>query len=91
MVDEDRLAECAANREDKYLQAITNAREAAEKANDRETVMKLVELYDEIQDEIVAIDKEKRQKVIESQIWALEKEIEIYGEAIEEVKALVIK
>jgi hypothetical protein len=48
--NEDRLAERAANREDKYLQAITNAREAAEKANDRETVVKLVELYEEIQD-----------------------------------------
>ena len=91
MADEDRLAERAANMEDKYLQAITNAREAAEKANDRETVMKLVELYDEIQDKIEDIDRQRRQKVIDSQIWALEKEIEIYGEAIEEVKALVIK
>jgi hypothetical protein len=86
-----RLAERAANMEDKYLQAITNAREAAEKANDRETVMKRVELNDEIQDKIVAIDKERRQKVLDSQVWALEKEIEIYGGAIEKVKALVIK
>jgi hypothetical protein len=83
-----RLAERAANREDKYLQAITNAREAAEKANDRETVEKLEELYDEITDKIEDIDKQRRQKVIESQIWALETEIEVYGEAIEKVKVL---
>jgi hypothetical protein len=51
--------------------------------------MKLVELYDEIQDNVVAIDKERQQKVIESQIWALEREIEVYGEAIEKVQALV--
>jgi tRNA A37 N6-isopentenylltransferase MiaA len=87
----DRLAERAAYREDKYLQAITKAIEAAEKANDRETVVKLVELYDEIQDKIEDIDTQRRQKVIDSQIWALEKEIEIYGEAIEKVKALVVK
>lgn len=84
----DRLAEHAAYREDKYLQAITKAREAAEKANDREIVVKLVELYDEIQDKIEDIDTQRRQKVIDSQIWALEKEIEVYGEAIEKVKAL---
>jgi hypothetical protein len=86
---EDRLAKSAANREEKYQQAIANAREAAEKANDRETVTKLVELYDEIQDNVVAIDKERQQKVIDSQIWALEREIEVYGEAIEKVQALV--
>jgi tRNA A37 N6-isopentenylltransferase MiaA len=84
----DKLAERAAYREDKYLQAVTKTREAAEKANDRETVVKLVELYEEIQDKIQDIDTQRRQKVIDSQIWALEKEIEIYGEAIEEVKAL---
>lgn len=50
--------------------------------------MKLVELYDEIQDKIEDIDTQRRQKVIDSQIWALEKEIEVYGEAIEKVKAL---
>jgi tRNA A37 N6-isopentenylltransferase MiaA len=87
----DRLAERAANREDKCLQAITKAREAAEKANDRETVVKLVELYDEIQDKTEDIETQRRQKVIDSQIWALEKEIEVYGEAIEKVKALVVK
>jgi len=63
MVDEDRLAEHAANWKDKYLQAITNSRVAAEKANDRETVTKLVELYDEIQDNVVAIDNERRQRI----------------------------
>lgn len=89
MVDEDRLAEHAANWKDKYLQAITNSRVAAEKANGRETVMKFIELYVEIQDKVVAIYNERRQKVIESQIWALEKEIEVYGEAIEKVQALV--
>lgn len=78
----DRLAERAAYREDKYLQAITKARETAEKANDRETVVKIVELYEKIQDKIEDIDTQRRQKVIDSQIWALEKEIEIYGEAI---------
>jgi hypothetical protein len=57
MTDEDRLAERAGNKEDKYLQTITKARDAAEKANDRETVMKLVELYDEIQDKIEDTDK----------------------------------
>jgi hypothetical protein len=87
----DRLAERAAYREDKYLQAITKAREAAEKANDRETVTKLVELYDEIQDKIEDIDKERRQKVLDSQIWALETEIEVYDEALDKVKALVVK
>ena len=53
--------------------------------------MKLVELYDEIKDRIEDIAEERRQKVIDSQIWALEKEIEIYGEAIEKIKALVVK
>jgi hypothetical protein len=65
----DRLAEHAAYREDKYLQAVTKAREAAEKANDRETVVKLVELYDEIQDKIEDIDTQRRQKVIDSQLF----------------------
>ena len=87
----DRRAERAAYREDKYLQAITKARETAEKGNDRETVVKIVELYEKIQDEIEDIDTQRRQKVIDSQIWALEKEIEIYGEAIEKIKALVVK
>jgi tRNA A37 N6-isopentenylltransferase MiaA len=86
MADEDRLAERAAYREDEYLQAITKARDAAEKANDREIVVKLVELYDEIQDKIEDIDTQRRQKVIDSQIWALEQEIEVYGEAIEKIK-----
>jgi hypothetical protein len=78
-------------REDKFLQTITNAREAAEKANDRETDIKLVELYDEIQNQIEDIDKQRRQKVIDSQIRALEREIEVYGEAIEKVKSSVVE
>jgi tRNA A37 N6-isopentenylltransferase MiaA len=89
--DEDRLAKLAGAREDKYLQAITKARETAEKANDRETVVKIVELYEKIQDKIEDIETQRRQKVIDSQIWALEKEIEIYGESIEKIKALVVK
>lgn len=46
----------------RYLQAITKAREAAEKVGDRETVMKLVQLYDKIRDRVEDIDKQKRQK-----------------------------
>jgi hypothetical protein len=89
MTDENQLSEHAANREDRYLQLIMKARDEAEKVDDQETVEKLEELYDKITDKIEDIDKERRQKVLDSQIWALEKEIEVYGEAIEEVKALV--
>jgi hypothetical protein len=89
MTDENQLSEHAANREDRYLQLIMKARDEAEKVDDQETIEKLEELYDKITDKIEDIDKERRQKVLDSQIWALEKEIEVYGEAIEEVKALV--
>jgi hypothetical protein len=88
MTDEDKLEERAANREDKYLQAITKARNAAELASDQKTVEKLNEIYDEVEDRLEDIDKERREKVKESQIWALEKEIEAYGEAIKKRKAL---
>ena len=58
MDKEEQLAERAGDREDRYLQAITKARDEAEKVDDQETVTKLVELYDEIQDKVVAIDNE---------------------------------
>jgi uncharacterized protein YceH (UPF0502 family) len=83
------LAERAGDREDRYMQAITNAKNAAEQAGDQKTVEKLVELYNEIQNQIRDIDKQRRQKVKESQLWALEQEIKVYSEAIEKVKALV--
>lgn len=89
MADEDKLAERAANREDRYLQAITNARNTAEKADDQKTIEKLESIYEETLDKIEDIDKERREKVRQSQIWAFEKEIETYSEAIEKVKGLV--
>jgi len=85
------LAERAGDREDRYMQAITNAKNAAEQAGDQKTVEKLVELYSEIQNQIRDIDRQRRQKVIDSQLWALEQEIEAYGEAIKKVKSLVMK
>ena len=91
MTDEDRLAERAGDREDRYLKALTKARNIAEKKGDQKTVEKLNEIYDKVEDKLEDIDKQRRQKVIESQIWALEKEIEVYGEAVEKVKALVIR
>jgi hypothetical protein len=89
MVDEDRLAERAANREGRYLQAITKARNVAEQAGDKKTVEKLELIYEGTENRIDDIDKERRQKVRNSQIWAFEQEILVYSEAIEKVKALV--
>jgi hypothetical protein len=43
-----------------------------------------------MQDKIEYIEKERRQMVLDSQIWALEQEIEVYSEAIEKVKKLVV-
>ena len=83
------LAKRAGDREDRYLQAISKARNAAELAGDQKTVETLDQIYDEITDKIEDIDKERRQKVVESQIWALEQEIKVYSEAIEKVKVLV--
>ena len=83
------LAKRAGDREDRYLQAISKARNAAELAGDQKTVEKLEEIYDEIKNKIEDIDKERRQKVVDSQIWALEQEIKVYSEAIEKVKVLV--
>jgi hypothetical protein len=46
-------------------------------------------IYKEIENRIENIDKERREKVRQSLIWAFEKEIETYNEAIEKVKGLV--
>jgi len=89
--DEEQLAEHAGDREDRYIQAITKARNAAENKGDQKTVEQLDQIYDEITDKIEDIDKERRQKVLDSQIEALEKEIKVYGEAIQKVKGLVMK
>ena len=83
------LAKRAGDREDRYLQAISKARNAAELAGDQKTVETLDQIYDEITDKIGDIDKKRRQKVQDSQLWALEREIEVYVEAIEKVKVLV--
>lgn len=48
--NEDQLAERTGDREDRYLQAITKARNAAENEGDQKTVTKLVQFYDNIQD-----------------------------------------
>lgn len=89
MGDEDKLAERAGDREDRYLQAITKARNAAEQAGDQKTVEKLESIYEETLDKLEDIDKERRQKVKDSQIWMFEKEIEVYSEAINRVRDLV--
>lgn len=91
MDKEEQLAERAANREDRYLQAITKARVVAEKEGDQKTVENFDQIYDEVEDKLEDIDKQRRQRVIDSQVWALEQEIEIYSEAIEKVKKLVVK
>ena len=91
MTDEDRLAERAGDREDRYLQALTKARNEAEKVYDLETIAKLEKLYEETIDKIEGIDNKRRQKVVKSQIWALEQEIGVYSEAIEKVRVLVVK
>jgi hypothetical protein len=88
MADEDKLAERAGDREDKFMQSITNVRNTAEKAGDQKTVEKLESIYEETENRIEDIDKERREKVRQSQIWAFKKEIEVYGEAIEKVKTL---
>jgi uncharacterized protein YceH (UPF0502 family) len=89
VTDEDKLAECAGDREDRYLHLIMKVRDAAEQAGDQNTVSKLEKLYDDTTDKLETIDKERRQKVVDSQIWALQEEIKVYTEAIEKVKALV--
>jgi hypothetical protein len=63
MTYEGQLAERAGDREDRYLQTITKARNAAEQAGDQKTVEILDQIYDEIRDKIEDIDKERRQKV----------------------------
>ena len=89
MDKEDQLAELAGDREDRYLQAISKARNAAEQAGDQNKVVNLDRIYDETSEKIDLIDKERRQKVLDSQLEALEKEITTYGEAIEKFKELV--
>lgn len=89
MTKEDRLAERAGDREDKFMQLIIKVRDEAKKIDDQETVEQLELIYKETEDKIEDIDKERREKVRQSQIWALEQEIEVYGEANEKVKALV--
>jgi hypothetical protein len=86
----EKLEERAGNREDIYLQSITKARNAAELTGDQETGLKIDKIYDEVTYKILDIDKERRQKVLDSQIGALEQEIEVYSEAIEKVKKLVV-
>jgi hypothetical protein len=89
VTDEDKLAEHAGDREDKFMQLIIKVRDEAKKIDDQETVEKLESIYKEIENRIENIDKERREKVRQSQIWALEQEIEVYGEAIEKAKVLM--
>lgn len=91
MDKEDQLAERAGDREDSYLQAISKARNAVEQAGDQKTVVHLDRIYDETSEKIDLIDKERRQKVLDSRLEALEKEIEVYGEAIQKLIVLVVK
>jgi hypothetical protein len=88
---EDRLAERADDREDKYLQIITKARNEAEKDENDKLVTELDIIYEEVTDKIEDINNEQKQKVLDSQLEALEKEIKVYGGAIEKVKKLVVK
>jgi hypothetical protein len=71
------------------MQLITKARDEAKKIDDQETVEQLELIYEGTENRIEDIDKERREKVRQSQIWALEREIETYSEAIEKVKGLV--
>jgi hypothetical protein len=48
--NEDQLAERAGDKEDRYLQTITKARNAAEREGDQKTVEQLDRIYDEITD-----------------------------------------
>jgi hypothetical protein len=89
VTDEDKLAEHAGDREDKFMKLIIKVRDEAKEIDDRETVEKLESSYEETQDKIENIDKERREKARQSQIWALEREIETSSEAIEKVKGLV--
>ena len=82
----DYLAERAGDREDRYLQTITKARNEAEKDGNDKLVTELVKST--INDKIDLIDKERRQNVLDSQLEALEKEITTYGEATEKFKEL---
>ena len=85
----DYLAERAGDREDRYLQTITKARNEAKKDGNDKIVTELVKST--INDKIEDIIKEKRQKVLDSQLEALGKEITTSGEAIEKFKELVVK
>lgn len=89
MDKEERLAERAGDREDRFLKLVTKARNAAQEIDDQKTVTKLEELYDQVTDKLEDIDNERRQKVIDSQIWMFEREIEVYSEAINKVRDLV--
>jgi len=62
LVDEDRITKRAANRDDKFLQTITKAREDVEKMGDRETVTKFINLYDATEDKISAIERREERK-----------------------------
>jgi hypothetical protein len=83
----EQLAKHAVYSENKYLQTITNVRIEAEHVGDRKTVNLLKNIYDETSGMISTFNKQRRQQMY-SQIEALEKEIEIYTEAIRKVKEL---
>ena len=61
------------------------------KQENKKTVVHLDRIYDETSEKIDLIEKERRQKVLDSQLEALGKEITTSGEAIEKFKELVVK
>lgn len=62
MDNEDRLAGRAGDREDRYMQDLTNARNEAEKVYDLETVAKLEKIYEKTTDKIEELTKKEDKK-----------------------------
>jgi len=85
----DYLAERAGDREDRYYKLSLKREMKQRRMEMINLLLSLIEFT--INDKIEDIIKEKRQKVLDSQLEALEKEITTYDEAIQKFKELVVK